>query len=281
MTVKVVTDSSSDLPAHLVEELGITVVPLYVRFGEEVSRDGIDISVDEFYQKLLYGSVHPSTIQPTPQDFTEVYQKLSGEADGIISVHISSKLSGTCSSALQGREAVGGGCPIEVVDSQMVTMGLGLIALEAARAANAGKSLPEVVAVVNKAMADIQLLGLLDTLKYLAIGGRIGKAQALLGSVLNVKPVLTVKDGEVLPAGRARTRAKGIDELFEFVQKAAGIEELAVIYNTTPDDAENLVKRINPVFPREKIMLTKLGPIVGVHVGPEILFVAMRTKGKA
>ena len=119
MTIKVVTDSSADLPAQLVEELGITVVPLYVRFGEEVYRDRVDISEDEFYQRLVRDPVHPSTTQPTPQDFTNVYQKLSKEADGIISIHISGKLSGTCSSALQGRELVEKGCPIEVVDSQI------------------------------------------------------------------------------------------------------------------------------------------------------------------
>ena len=279
MTIKVVTDSSADLPAQLVEELGITVVPLYVRFGEEVYRDRVDISEDEFYQRLVRDPVHPSTTQPTPQDFTNVYQKLSKEADGIISIHISGKLSGTCSSALQGRELVEKGCPIEVIDSQILTMGLGLLAIEAANMARSGKSLPQVVEEVKRIIPSLHLLGLLDTLKYLALGGRIGKAKHLLGSILNVKPVLTLKDGEVMPAGQARTRTKGVDKLFDFVKNAKEIQDLAVVYNTTPDDAQSLAERISPIFPKERIRLARLGPVLGVHCGPGILFVALREKG--
>ncbi len=278
MTVKVVTDSSADLPAQLVEELGITVVPLYVRFGEEVYRDRVDISEDEFYQRLLRDPIHPSTTQPTPQDFANAYQKLSKEADGIISIHISGKLSGTCSSALQGRELVEKGCPIEVIDSQTLTMGLGMLAIEADNMARSGKSLPQVVEEVKRIIPGLYLLGLLDTLKYLALGGRIGKAKALLGSVLNVKPVLTLKDGEVVPAGQARTRAKGIDKLFDFVKNAKDIQDLSVIYNTTPDEAESLAERISPIFPKERIRLARLGPVLGVHCGPGILFVALWEK---
>jgi len=281
MAIKVVTDSSADLPAELAEEMGISVVPLYVRFGEEVYRDRVDMSEDEFYRRLLHDTIHPSTTQPTPQDFAEVYQKLSKEADGIISIHISSKLSGTCSSALQGKEMVGKGCPIEVIDSQNLTMGLGVTAIAAANMAKSGRGLPEVVEAVKQMLPNVHLFGLLDTLKYLAKGGRIGKAQALLGSVLNVKPILTLKDGEVVPAGRARTRAKGIDELFSFAKNAAGIEDLAVIYNTKPDDADKLVERLAAIFPKERIRLAKLGPVLGVHCGPDIVFVVFRDKGKA
>ncbi len=279
MTIKVVTDSSADLPAQLVEELGITVVPLYVRFGEEVYRDRVDISEDEFYQRLLRDPIHPSTTQPTPQDFINVYQKLSQEADGIISIHISSKLSGTCSSALQGRELMETRCPVEVVDSQTLTMSLGMLAIEAANMARSGKSLPQVVEEVKRIIPSLHLLGLLDTLKYLALGGRIGKAKALLGSVLNVKPVLTLKDGEVMPAGQARTRAKGIDRLLDFVKNAKEIQDLAVVYNTTPDEAKSLAERISPIFPKERIRFARLGPMLGVHCGPNILFVALREKG--
>ena len=165
MTVKIVTDSSADLPAELVQELGITVVPLYLRFGEEVYRDRIDITEDEFYQRLSRDPVHPSTIQPTPQDFVDFYQKLLPEADGIVSIHISSKLSGTCNSALQGKELIERKCPVEVIDSQATTMGLGLIAMIAARAAKAEKVLPEVVEEVKQAIPDIHFLALFDTLE--------------------------------------------------------------------------------------------------------------------
>jgi len=278
MTIKVVTDSSADLPPQLAEELGITVVPLYVRFGEEVYRDRVDISEDEFYQRLLHDPVHPSTVQPTPQDFVDVYQKLSQEADGIISIHISSKLSGTCNSALQGKELVEKGCPIEVVDSQTLTMALGMLAIAASDVAKSGKSLPQVVEEVKQIIPSLHLLGLLDTLKYLALGGRIGKAKHLLGSILNVKPVLTLKDGEVMPAGQARTRAKGIDKLFDFVKNATEIQDLAIVYNTTLDEAQTLAERIGSIFAKERIRLASLGPMLGVHCGPGILFVVFRGK---
>ena len=273
MTVKVVTDSTADLPPRLAKELGITVVPVYLRFGDEVFRDRVDITEDEFYRRLLRDPVHPSTTQPSPQDFIDVYKEVAQEADGIISIHVSSKLSGTCNSALHGKEVVEQECPIEVIDSQVVTMGLGHLAIAANTMAKSGKSLQQVVAEVNKMIPGIHLLGLLDTLKYLALGGRIGKVQALLGSVLNVKPMLTIKDGELAPAGRVRSRAKGIDNLFEFVKNAVDIQDLAVVYNTTPDEAQTLVGRLGSVFPKEKIRLAKLGPALGVHTGPGILIV--------
>jgi DegV family protein with EDD domain len=276
MTVKIVTDSSADLPAPIVQELGITVVPLYVRFGEKVYRDRVDISENDFYQRLQHDPIHPNTIQPTPEDFAEVYQKLSGEADGIISIHISSKLSGTCNSALQGKELLERKCPIEVIDSQVTTMGLGLLSIVAAETANAGRALPEVMAEVKQAIPDIHFLALFDTLKYLLLGGRIGKAKALVGSILNVKPMLTMKDGEVIPAGQVRTRSKGIERLVDFVKNATNIDDLAIVYNTTPDEAQTLAERVSSIFTKKKVVLTRIGPMLGVHMGPGALVVALR-----
>ncbi len=279
MTVKIVTDSSADLPAQLVQELGITIVPLYVRFGEKVYRDRVDISEDEFYQRLLHDPVHPSTIQPTPQDFANVYQKLSSEADGIVSIHLPAKLSGTCNAALQGKEMIEKGCPIEVVDSQETSMGLGLIDIAAATVAKAGGDLPAVMEEVKQAIPNTHLLFLLDTLEYLLRGGRIGKAKALLGQILNVKPVLTLKEGEVVPAGQVRSRTKGIDRLFDFAKSASNIQDLAVVYNTTPDEAQALRERMGTIFAREQIKLSRVGPMLGVHTGPGALAVAFREKG--
>ena len=276
MPVKVVTDSTADLPDQLVQELGITVVPVYVRFGDKVYRDRVDISEDEFYERLTHDPVHPNTTQPTPQDFADVYQKLSQEAEGIISIHISAKLSGTCNSALMAKEMMETGCPIEVVDSETLTMSLGLIAIVAATAAKAGGSLEEVVEEVKQTIPKIHLVFLLDTLKYLAKGGRIGKVKALLGSVLSVKPILAIKDGELVPVSQVRTRAKGIDKLFDFAKNAADIQDLAVVYNTTPDEAQNLAERIGSVFDREKIRIARLGPGLGVHGGPGAMIVAIR-----
>ena len=278
MVVKIVTDSAADLPPTLAEELGITVVPVYLRFGDEVYRDRIDISEDEFYHRLVHDPIHPSTTQPTPQDFANTYQKLSQEADGIVSIHISSILSGTYNSAMQGKKLVENGCPIEVVDSQTVSIANGLIAMEAAKIAMSGKSLQQVAAEARQLIPNVHLLILFDTLKYLAKEGRIGKAKALLGSVLSVKPLLTVKDGELVPAGQVRTRSKGIQRLFDFAKYAIDIQDLSILYSTTPDEAKTLAERIGSIFPRERITLARLGPGLGVHGGPGVLAIGFREK---
>lgn len=279
MAVKIVTDSSADLPAELIKELGISVVPLYVRFGDEVYRERVSITDDEFYQKLVHGPVHPVTIQPGPQDFVEVYKKLVQEADGIVSIHLSSKLSGTYNSALQAKEMVGeGGCPIEVVDSGSITMAMGLVCIAAAEAAKAGKDLEQVLDGVKQNVPNAHLLALFDTLKYLQLGGRIGKAKALLGSILNVKPLITLKDGEVMPAGQARTRAKGIERLIDFVKSASSIEAVAVGYSTTPDEAQTLAKRLASIFTKEPVKIARLGTTLGVHAGPGTLVVVLKGK---
>jgi len=277
MPVKIVTDSGADLPEELAKELGITVVPIYVRFGEEVYRDRVTITEDEFYERLTHDPVHPSTTQPGPQDFLEAYQKLSADADGIVSIHISGKLSGTCNSALMARDMLEGGCPVEVVDSETLSMSVGLIAIAAAEMAKAGESMDKIVEAVKKAVPETYLFFLLDTLEYLKRGGRIGKAKALLGSILSVKPMLTIKDGELVPAGQARTRAKGIDKLFDFVENAGNIKDLAVVYNTTPDEAQVLAERLGSVFDKEKIRMARVGPGLGVHGGPGAILVSFRT----
>lgn len=278
MTVKIVTDSTADLPTQLAQELGITVVPVYLRFGDKVYRDRVDISENEFYQKLVESPIHPVTSQPTPADFAEVYQKLSQEADGIVSIQVTSKLSGTYNSALQGREMTGARCHIEIVDSLSTSMGLGLIAMAAARVAQAGEGLPTVMEEIRQTIPNIRIFGVLDTLKYLLLGGRIGKAKALLGSILNVKPMLTMREGELLPAGLARTRSKGIERLFELVKNALNIQELAIVHSTTPDEASSLKERIGSIFDKRQTHLARLGPALGVHGGPGTLILALREK---
>jgi DegV family protein with EDD domain len=275
VAIKIVTDSTSDIPQPLAEELGITVVPLYTRFGEKVYRDRIDISEEEFFQRLLSDPIHPTTSQPSPQDFVSVYEKLSGEADGIISIHISGKLSGTCNSALRGKEIVGPKCPIEVIDSEMVSMGFGLIVLRAVAIAASGKSFTEVVDEVKKLIPKVHLWALFDTLKYLAKGGRIGKAKAFLGSVLNIKPILGVKDGEMIPVVQARSREKGIELLYKFVNDRNNIRDLAVMYTTSPKEAKALADRLGTIYKRSKIIVARLGPALGVHAGPGALAVAL------
>jgi DegV family protein with EDD domain len=281
MAVKIVTDSSADIPPQLLKELDITVVPLYVRFGNEVFRDKVDISNKEFYKKLVSGEIFPATSQPTPLDFKQVYEKLAKDADGIVSIHLSAKLSGTIPSALQARESMQSSCHIEIIDSLAITGGLAMICLAAARAAKAGASMEEVVKIANEAVPEIHFMVLFDTLKYLAKGGRIGKAKGLMGAMLNIKPLIGLKDGEVVPLGKARSYSKGMEQQYEFIEKAVRegeIKELTVMHNTSKDEANALIERIAPMYPREKILTGEIGPILGTHGGPNMLVVAIHGK---
>ncbi len=278
MTIKIVTDSTADLSPELIKKLGITVVPLYVCFGKDVYRDREEINEDDFYQRLLQDPTHPTTTQPTPHDFAEVYRQLSSKADGIISIHVSEKLSGTCNSALQGKKLLEKEFPIEVIDSKTVSMALGLIVIAAATIAKTGNSLPQVAEDVKQVVSSVKLLVLFDTLKYLAKGGRIGKAKSLLGSVLSVRPMLTIKDGEFMPVGQVRSRSKGIERLFDFAKDTADIEDLAVVHSTTPDEAKSLAERISSTLSLKQVRIARLGPVLGVHGGPGVLAIALRRK---
>jgi DegV family protein with EDD domain len=281
MTVKIVTDSLSDITSDLAQELGITVVPLYVRFGEEVYRDRVEMTTDEFYHRLVHNATFPTTTQPSPGDFVGVYEKLAKESDEILVIVVSSKLSGTYQSALQAKSMVEGKCRIEVIDSQTIVMGLGLIVISVAKAAQTGANLDELADLVRKMMPRSHAIMSFDTLKYLAKGGRIGKAQSFLGSILSVKPILTIRDGEVHPVTRVRSRAAGIDYLYNFVAGFSNIEELAVEHATTPDEADKLVKRLNSVFPKERIYRSTVSPVLGAHTGPHVLSVSVLEAEKA
>ncbi|MFA5629761.1 MAG: DegV family protein [Dehalococcoidales bacterium] len=279
MAVKIVTDSSADIPPELLKEFDIAVVPLYVRFGNDVYKDKVDISNKEFYEKLVEGETFPATSQPTPLDFKQVYEELAKDADGIVSIHLSSKLSGTIPSALQARESFQGSCPIEIVDSLSITSGQGMVCLEAARAAKNGAGMEEVVRIAKETVSEINFMVLFDSLKYLAKGGRIGKAKGLMGAVLNIKPLLNLKDGEVVPIGKVRSYSKGVEQQYEFIKKAAEggkIKELSIMYNTDRDEADALADRVSSMYPREKIIMGEIGPILGTHGGPDILVVCIR-----
>ncbi len=275
MAVKIVTDSLSDITDDLAQELGITVVPLTVFFGHESFLDRVTITTDEFYHRLVYGTVWPTTTQPPPGDFVNVYNKLAKETDEILVVTLSSKLSGTYQSALQARDMMEGKCRIEIIDSLKVAMSLGLIVISAAKAAQAGANLDEVADLVRKAMPRSHLIAYFDTLKYLAKGGRIGKAQGLLGALLSIKPILTVKDGEMSPVTKLRSRAAGMEYLYNFVAGFSKVEGLAVEHATTPDDADKLVERLSSVFPKERIYRSTISPVVGTHAGPDALAVSV------
>lgn len=278
MTIKVVTDSTADLPPDLIQKLDITVVPACVIFGNKTYRDGIDISQDEVYNKMITENIPASTSQPPPVDFADAYQKLLKDADEIVSIQATSKLSGLYNSALQGKNMIGRSNRIAVIDSLSVSMGLGLLTLMAARLAKAGESLPNIIEQLKQSIPQIRLWGYFDTLKYVLQGGRLGKAKALLGSVLPIKAILTMRDGELHPTGAVRTRTKGIERLIDNFKKVVNVQDAAVVYSTTPDDAQTLKERINAISDKIPVYISRLGPALGVHGGPGTLILALREK---
>lgn len=275
MSVKVVTDSTADLPAEVARELDITVVPLYVHFGSQVFRDGVDLSAEEFYRKLLQGPTLPTTSAPSPGTFQEIYEKLSSTTEEIISLHVSSKLSATHQSALLAKEQGKLKGRVEVMDSQTVSMGLGLLAILAAKAAKGGAKLDEILALVRQAIPHTHFFGLLDTLEYLQKGGRIGKAQAFLGTLLSVKPILSVREGEVHPVERVRTRSKALERLFELTRDLCPAEEMAVFHSTAPQEADALSERLKTLYGGKEPYRSRFGPVLGTYVGPGALGMAL------
>lgn len=276
MSIQVVTDSCSDITQEEAKKLGIIVVPAYVRFGNEVYRDGVDIDCDQFYHKMVTSSIHPSTAAPSPGDFAKVYEELAKETNEIVSIHVTSKHSAVFDAALVGKEiAEKKGAKIEVIDSHGVTMWQGLVAIVAAQAARAGASLQQVVDRAHETITQLRALALLDTLRYAVKGGRLGKTIFAIESKLNVKPLITLNNGEVRPAGITRTRDKGIEKLREFIA-SSDIDDLAIVHSTTDDDARTLGDYARSLFPNIAPRISRLGPAIGVHGGPGVLVTVIK-----
>jgi len=273
--VKIVTDSCSGINPKLAEKLGITVVPLFVNFGDETYRDSLDLSTDEFYQKLVQSKTSPTTSTVTPEFFAELFSKLAEETNEILTITLSKFYSATYESALQGKALVTKDCHIEVIDSQLIVGAQMLLAISAAQMAQSGANLDQIVDWVRKAIPRVHARMSFDTLEYLRRGGRIGKAQAFLGSLLKVHPVLGIKDGETVPIARPRNRAQAIDFLVNFVKGFSNIEALVIEDATTPDELEILAERLKDIVPPERFYRSKIGPVVGTHVGPHVLAVSV------
>lgn len=276
MAIKIITDSTSDIPPGLARELDITVVPIYVRFRDEVLRDGIDISSDELYKRLATGKHPPATSQPSPEDFTKTYAEYCDDYDGIISVHISSKISGTCNSARMAKKELETKCPIEIVDSRFNSAGLAIVVLAAARLAKAGKPLEYIMREVNQAIGQVRMFGMFETLQYLEAGGRVKRTIIAAASLLKLMLLLTFKDGDIAQAGFVRSVSKGMDRIYDFVEGREGITELAIAHSNVPERADDLKKRLGHLFPEDDIIMTELGAALGVHGGPGVLLVALR-----
>jgi DegV family protein with EDD domain len=274
LTVRIVTDSAADIPPSLAQELGITVVPLTVRFGSESYISGVELSPEAFWQKLKSSSEAPATAAPSAGDFQEAFEKLLADgADGVVSIHLSSKLSATYQSAQVAAQEIGNG-KVNVVDSLAVSAGTGLLAMHAVDLARGGANAADIAAEIDGMRTQVRLYGVIDTLEYLRRGGRIGGAQALLGTMLKVKPVISLDDGIVEPVTRVRTRAKALEHIAELVGADKDrIERLIVIAGDAPD-ADRFVTMLAGSVHVAPSDVWPFGPIVGAHAGPGVMGVA-------
>lgn len=274
MTVRIVTDSTADLPEIIVSQYGIGVVPLNVHFGEEVYKDGVDIWGEEFYNRIRNEPILPNTSQPAPGEFIKVYQQIAKPGDTIISIHISRKMSGTADSAQLAAEMMGSDYRIIIIDSQHVTMSLGVLVLQAAKAAQNGESADMITAKLAKWKEEISIYFTIKSLEYLHRTGRIGKASVLMGSLLNIKPILSIEDGLIVPHEKTRGNFLKVAELMvENVIQRYGDQSLIVgiVHTELPDEAVILERLAKKKLNILETVTNLAGPIVGTHVGPSAI----------
>lgn len=275
--IHVVTDSGSDLALEVKERLGIHVVPMTVQFGSEIFKDGVEISVADFYAKLKTESEMPSTCQPSPADFVAMYEKIAEPGDTIISVHLSSKMSGTYQSSVLASTMLDSSIKVITVDSKAASMGLGLVAVTAAEGVQAGKDLDEILSDVQHVIDHLQVYFVVDTLEFLKKNGRIALAQALVGTMLSIKPILTLVDGEVAPFEKIRGKAKALKRVRELILEfqARSREKTiraALSHATAPEEAEQVIDALKLVLPvGGEVVVGEIGPTIGVHTGPGVV----------
>ena len=272
--IHLVTDSTADISPSDAQSLGVHVVPLIVRFGDEQYRDGVDIDADQFYAKLASTDVHPTTSQPSPDVFSTLYRTLlSNPQDQVVGLHISTKLSGTLQSATLAAKDFDPG-RIHLVDTESVSGGLQLLVRAALEDIQAGDTAAAVAEKATRRRSKVTILVLLDTLTYLHRGGRIGRAQAFVGSLLNVKPLIAVRDGEVVPLARPRSRSKGIEMIVEQVRACAPLRGLAEFHAAAAESMADLEGRLGAAVSNVTAVLGRIGPVVGAYSGPGGLGVA-------
>ncbi len=280
--VAIVTDSTADLPEALRTQLGITMVPLNVHIGSESFRDQIDLTTDEFMRRLADTRNLPSTSQPSAGLFEQTFREIEQDHDAIVCVLISSRLSGTVQSAQVAADAVRDAVHVEVVDSLSASLGCGFQVLHAHRLAEQGLGAEEIATRLRSQTANYHVVFFVETLDHLRRGGRIGKAASLVGSMLKLKPLLRIDEGQVVPFERTRTRKRAIEALVEFAENMPEVERIGVLHNTTPEDAERLSERVRLLARAEsEVPVAQFGPVLGTHVGPGTLGLAIEVPNNA
>ncbi len=268
--VRVVTDSTADMTPETLQKFNIEVVPLLVLIGDKSYRDGVDISASEFYKILPKQQKLPTTSQPSPGNFMETYEKATADGASVISLHLSSRLSGTFANATVAARNFPEG-RVRVFDTKMISAAQAMFVLAAAEMAQSGSDIDEIEIKMKAMLDNVRLIATLDTLEYLHKGGRIGGLKNFFGSLLSVKPLLQLKDGEVQPLEQVRTRGKAVQRVAELTKNVGKLERLAVMHAADPEGAEQLAGMLEAVFPRDKMFISDIGPVIGAHVGPRTL----------
>ena len=262
----VVTDSTADLPDAWRERYDIEVVPLKVLYGEETFRDGVDMNNEEFFARLATSTRLPTTSAPSPGEFAELYTRLAKDHDGCISIHIGRQLSATAEAARVGAQSVEG-FRVSVIDSETVTMPMAFLCRVAAECA----TLEEAAAAVEERIPRCRVLALLDTLRYIEMGGRVSRAQAMIGTMLDLKPLLLVAEREIKPVDRVRTRSRAIPRMVEFFEKDLPVEHVAVVHAQAPEEAEQIAAGLRRRLPDLEVPVGQIGCVLGTHTGPKAL----------
>jgi DegV family protein with EDD domain len=279
--VKIVTDSTADIPVNIVKELGITVVPLKVHFEKETFLDGVTIQPEQFYQKLEAAEALPTTSQPSPIDFVDTYKGLVNDDVGnvqIISIHLSAALSGTVQSANLAQSMLEEQMDITVIDSKKASYAIGIIVVELAKAAQQGKSKEECVALAQYLIKESVVYFLVDNLTYLQKGGRIGKASAVLGSLLNIKPILSLDEqGEVYAIDKVRGNKKALHRIIHFLKEFSGDHHvhIGISHAASSIEADKVAQELKENFQVKDEVITEIGPVIGTHVGPKTIAIMM------
>ena len=274
--IAVVTDSTAYIPEEALDGLSMPVIPLWLIWGDERFRDGVDIDPPTFYHRLRASKTFPTTSQPSAGEFVDFFRQAGAGADAIVGVFISAKLSGTVPNAQAARAQLPE-LTIRIVDSLSTSMGLGFVALAAAQAAAAGKSLDEVVAAAEDMRDRIHLLFTVDTLEYLHRGGRIGGAKRLLGTALNIKPLLHLEEGSIEPLAQVRTKRKAVTQMLEIAEERLGgkrMAEAAVLDVDSPKEGERVIEQVRDRFGISTVYRTTVSPVIGAHAGPGTVGIA-------
>ena len=261
-----VTDSTADLPDEWRGRYDIEVVPLKVLFGDETFRDGVDMNNEEFFARLATSTKLPTTSAPSPGEFAELYTRLAKDHEGCISIHIGGQLSATAEAARVGAQSVEG-FPVSVIDSETVTMPMAFLCRVAAECA----TLDEATAAVEARIPKCRVLALLDTLRYIEMGGRVSRAQAMIGTMLDLKPLLLVVDREIKPVDRVRTRSRAIPRMVDFFEKDLPVEHVAVVHAQAPEEAERIASDLRQRLPGLEVPVGQIGCVLGTHTGPKAL----------